>query len=399
MPAEIPARTGRGTMDRGQRWVGWLVGVAVLVGAAGCATGLGPRVISKERMDYNQFIADSQNEQLLLNLVRLHYQDPPLFLELNTVVATYSMGVNASGGMAFDSSARQSGTLGAGVNFSTTPTVNYTTLQGEAFAKRMLTPIAPETLALLVRSGWSVERLLHVCVERINGLDHSPGSARQAQSIEAFEALVEEMRLLQKAGPRLLSLQLPGANQAPRLLLALPEEVQDDERRLVTSVRARLGLDHRTREFRLVNGSVATAPDEIAIQGRSLLSVMFFLAGSVETPSAHVRAGWVKGSNHGGNGRAAGTPAGAAPDPAGAAGLAGTAPDRGALTRKVMTIHAQRGLVTDAFVKVSYRGHTYFVPDDDPESKTTFSLLTYLFSLQAAQGAGGAPMLTLPLGR
>ena len=58
--------------------------VALLLG--GCTTGLGPKTVTSERPDYNQRIARSSDEQMLLNLVRLRYNDTPLFLELGSVV-------------------------------------------------------------------------------------------------------------------------------------------------------------------------------------------------------------------------------------------------------------------------------------------------------------------------
>ena len=68
-------------------------GLAALL-ASGCATGLGPGAVRSERPDYNQQIVRSVDAELLLNLVRLRYNDSPLFLELGSVVAQY--GYNAS---------------------------------------------------------------------------------------------------------------------------------------------------------------------------------------------------------------------------------------------------------------------------------------------------------------
>ena len=56
---------------------------------AGCATGLGPKAVRGERPDYNQQILRSADAEMLLNLVRMRYNDTPLFLELGTVVASY----------------------------------------------------------------------------------------------------------------------------------------------------------------------------------------------------------------------------------------------------------------------------------------------------------------------
>ena len=60
---------------------------AVLVLSA-CAA-LGPSRLSGDHFDYGAAIAISTNEQMLLNLVRLRYNETPVFLDVNTVIAQY----------------------------------------------------------------------------------------------------------------------------------------------------------------------------------------------------------------------------------------------------------------------------------------------------------------------
>jgi hypothetical protein len=47
---------------------------------------------------------------------------------------------------------------------------------------------------------------------------------------------------------------------------------------------------------------------------------------------------------------------------------------------------------------VRYRGHWFWVDDADLESKSTFGLLSNLFSLQSAQSRAAGPLLTVPAG-
>jgi len=51
-----------------------------------------------------------------------------------------------------------------------------------------------------------------------------------------------------------------------------------------------------------------------------------------------------------------------------------------------------------AAVRVRYRDHWFYIPDEDLASKSTFSLLAQLFALQAGSGDGLRPVLTLPVG-
>ena len=134
--------------------------------ASGCATGLGPAAVRSERPDYNQQIVRSADAGVLLNLVRLRYNDSPLFLELGGVVAQYSYDATLNAGQTRRGAAVGSATVGTGLAYSEKPTVTYTPLAGEEFAKRMLAPIPLDSIMLFAQSGWSAERLLLVAVQR-----------------------------------------------------------------------------------------------------------------------------------------------------------------------------------------------------------------------------------------
>ena len=94
MTADMPTS---GIGERSLRMIRTKSGIAnwaALCGAillSACATRLGPRTIPAPRFDYNERIARSQNDQLLLNLVRLRYRDTPVFLDVVTVIAQYTL--------------------------------------------------------------------------------------------------------------------------------------------------------------------------------------------------------------------------------------------------------------------------------------------------------------------
>jgi hypothetical protein len=49
-------------------------------------------------------------------------------------------------------------------------------------------------------------------------------------------------------------------------------------------------------------------------------------------------------------------------------------------------------------VAARYRGHWFFIDDSDLDSKSTFVMLSQIFSLQAGKAEGIVPVLTLPVG-
>jgi hypothetical protein len=67
---------------------------SVLTVLSGC-TSFGPYRVAPDRFNYNEAIAASANEQMLLDLVRLRYQDVPVFLVVSSVLTQYVYSCNA----------------------------------------------------------------------------------------------------------------------------------------------------------------------------------------------------------------------------------------------------------------------------------------------------------------
>src|SRR5205085_5303393 len=99
---------------------------------AGCAH-LGPKSIAVDRFDYGSSIADSWKQQTLLNIVKLRYMDLPVFVDVASIVAGYSMqtGVNVSGTSSSDK-AIQGDFVNAGAQaiYTDRPTITYVPATG-----------------------------------------------------------------------------------------------------------------------------------------------------------------------------------------------------------------------------------------------------------------------------
>jgi hypothetical protein len=355
------------------------LGIAFVFALAfgGCASQTGPGRIPPARIAYNHAVASSADEQLLLNLVRLRYRDTPLFLDVGSITTQFSLGVaaDASLGIAGNGGTAWSAGTGVGVDFSESPTVTYSPLQGEAFVTRLLSPITPATLVLLSQSGWSIERLLLCCVQRVNDLGNAVAAAGPTPDYlpqyEPLHRLADRLRQLQVAGVLRVEPDAKG-----ELVVELPLELPPSLRPAGAEVRELLGLAPDVTELRAAPTRRGRDADELAITGRSLLAVLFFLSQGVEVPPSHAEAGLVTVTRDD----------------------AGTPFDWSRVTGRLLRVRASAQRPPSAAVAVPYRGHWFWVADDDLTSKSTFNLLSFLFALKAGSAGGREPLLTLGVG-
>ena len=126
--------------------------LTALISVSGCAVA--NNAIRSDFADYNAIIQYTQTQQMLLNIVRMHFCETPLFLQAGGLTASYESTV---GGNAGGSNAQQPGvtfTYAFGMNyqFSTKPVITYTPVDGAAYVQQYMSEVSPETFLLLLRS-------------------------------------------------------------------------------------------------------------------------------------------------------------------------------------------------------------------------------------------------------
>ena len=347
-----------------------------------CVTRLGPRTIPAARFDYNQRIARSQNDQLLLNLVRLRYRDTPVFLDVGTVIAQYTLDAKAGvlPRIHVDGVAGTEVGVDLGARYSEQPTITYEPISGAEFTQRLLTPISPHTLILLSQSGWSVERLLMCCVDSVNDIANAPVASGPTPSrIPDNSRFREAARLLRE-------LQISGAlyflaardQKTGETFLKIESPEQDSPlAETLRSLRELLRLAPDVETFRLTARGADRGADEIVLTGRSLLGALFFLSHSVDAPATHKTRGLVTVAK----------------------GRDDQEFNWNSVSGNLLRVSSQDSEPTGAFVRIRYRNHWFYIDDADLNSKATFNLLTYLLSLQSAGREGINAMLTVPVGQ
>ena len=361
---------------RARRWRN-LVALMGCVLVSAC-TSLGSRNVPVDQFDYNQAIGRSANQQMLLNLVRSRYRDVPVFLAVSSVLTQYvysgSLGVNGASGRANGFNQYSIGG-NAGLLYIERPTITYSPMTGEEFARELLTPIPDETIFSLFQSGWPAEELLNLTLERLNRLENV--SFQPVPSTENIERSIEfrkAVRLVIELGKqKALEMERESTDSSGQRYLVFQENVSPETRQIIDELKATLDLDRKRSVFKVTQRLVRRQPDEIAIKTRSLLAMMGQLSQGVQIPEEHASEQRVE--------------------------LMAVSSDD-TTTRLLVPLRIQSASErpADAFVAVKYQDYWFYIPHGDHNSKRIFGLLTYLFQLQAPQAPTGAPLITVPAG-
>jgi hypothetical protein len=175
---------------------GWAVSGCMLL-LSGCSWG--PVVIRENLLRYNAATSATENEQFLLNLVRLRYRDPPKTIALNAINSQFNFEEDPSASVSLPSYFQRAFRGGNPPSFmastinpvfstllfalagrvSDTPTISMTPQTGADFTKGLVAPIPLERIVLLANTGWDLDRLLRIMVYNMNGLENAPHVAGQ----------------------------------------------------------------------------------------------------------------------------------------------------------------------------------------------------------------------------
>ncbi len=140
-------------LDQARMAIPAVFGILLL---AGCS-GIGPATVTRDRLDYTGAMAESWKGQMLLNLVKLRYGDTPVFLDVGQIVSGYTVQSTFTASGAINNfngvvPGVPNSSIGLGVQgqFIDRPTITYSPLMGERFARSLMTPIPPPALLSLV---------------------------------------------------------------------------------------------------------------------------------------------------------------------------------------------------------------------------------------------------------
>ena len=396
---------------------------AAFLSASGCA--LGPKAIQIERTKYNESVVLTNREELLLNLVRLRYQDSIGLLSVASIATQRQWGqeFTASGDVGPEAAhlLRLFGRVGSFER----PTVSYVPPNQEVI-RGLLNPLTTESLFVLANTGTPAEHVMRIIVKRMNNVENAvtaggPGPETPPE-FEEFDSLMRNARALAARGQlevgRIERLT-PVSNPVPRDSISTAEfrdafekdyvyEPTEDagkvvlkKKEQVTALRfaaqaldspegmevvRQLGLKPGLGQYemvlalerRLLSEPAGEGRTKIIIGIRSLMEILFFLSKGVEVPDDHVACGLATITRN----------------------ETGFPFDWQRVLDGTFQVKVCKRPPDNAAVSVKYRGHWFYIDDHDHQTKTTFLTLTKILALQLrVGGAEGLPVFTLPIGQ
>src|SRR5512143_2672904 len=120
-----------------------MISMWILLVLSGC-TGIGPTTISRDRFDYTAAISESWKRQMLFNMVKIRYGDAPVFLEVSSVISQYQIAAQINlGATVTQHPWTAAETLGGMGQYVDRPTITYSPIMGDKFARSLMSPIPP----------------------------------------------------------------------------------------------------------------------------------------------------------------------------------------------------------------------------------------------------------------
>ena len=399
---------------------------ALLAAAAALPGCLGPAALRTTRMKYNESVRITNDEQLLMNIVRLRYADSPVFIDLPSITSQFEVHGHANFLGGYGNQFEGLANLGFGeMGARDSPTLSYRPREGKEVARTLLTPLSAELFSV-VNAGANIEQLMLLTLNDVNDV----GNALQATMMtpKAPDQNVEFLR-----GARLLAslrereateIQVGYEEDSDDSSDAIPEKsvggtdvlnaakdgyvfrsrgegkaaLVKRDKSLVLRVRPeyidspemhelarifhlRPGLSRYRLKPELSQNALEVGPraladdDTIYLNLRSILQMMVFLSKGVCVPVEHVV-----------NDVAPNTPG---PD--------GRPYDWTQIMAGNFFVRSQKHRPRDAEMAVFYRGYWFYIPTNDSNSRAILAILEILVSLEESETRTGGPLLTIPV--
>ena len=385
---------------------GAIMSVALLL--SGCQT---LHWNEKWQSNFIDQMAVARDSQMLKNLVRMRYGVPPVFTTVGTVTEKYKQepskisltgAVTSFLGSSVDGGAKSENNLSGqvGIGGSRETTVQYSPLIGKELNETMNRRLGLETVFYLTQSGFSIERVLAITVERFGPALNAPFASgptpdrlpkqgefkRYEDMLEAFKNLRQQnkIRFLDASPDDICPPAESKKEKSPEKLIAcflddndcLCENNNDRQWGKLTDL---LKIEDKEGILMLTDSEARSGSgSEIKVRTRSLFGIMHYLSQNVKVPDRDRGIVKISTVENGGSCIEEGKT------------RDGWDCSSAGKRFKIMSSDMRPQLIcssprTDrdcASVFTRHNGRWFYIDAKDHQSKATFALLTKLFEIQ-----------------
>lgn len=332
-----------------------------LILLAGCSTAKLSNV-QQTRGNYNIALNQSDNEQFLLNIVRMRFDKSPFFVSVDSVTTQTTLNYNTGGEDTKVGNLTAPGTLGAfwnfqpSVEFIHTPTITYSPLQGSSFISGLLLPVSMTQLNYLVQTNISLSSAFKLTVDNIGGLgnianiwEHSESSVyASGESFNHFVDYVDKSRIDGK-----LELFMTNYKNESALSLII------NDSNTAAEIAKELQLGKAYTKIILTPAISSTKQGNVVqLRTRSFFAVLNFLSYGVDSSAADEKKFGVSSNGTG---------------------------SQNQLTNGLFALRSSDSSPSNTHTKVLYEGRWYYIPNSDITSKSTLMFLKLIYSLEAGE--------------
>ncbi len=176
--------------------------ILVLFCALALSGCLSPITLNRAVLAYDDAITDAIAKQLLVNIARAERHEPIHFTGVSNIAATFDFRVNAGATPTLTGEAGRTLVPIFGGSVAENPTISIVPIEGEEFAKRLLTPFNEAKLILLLRQRFDIDLLLRLMAQELrikqNGEDVSfRNTPADREGYERFRRTVSHLSAIQ----------------------------------------------------------------------------------------------------------------------------------------------------------------------------------------------------------
>lgn len=402
--------------------------VSVLI--AGCST-FGPSALQKSRLQYNEVVKTTTEEQLLLNIVRLRYTDTPSSLAVSGIAAQFEttktfqltpffVASGAELAKSYSAVLPQLGIAGAD-----RPTFSLTPLDDQEFTRKLFTPLPLDGLIYLAKTTWPISTVFRLYLENLNWVPNAQTASgptpKEPPVFQDFLRGVQALQTLQNRGQLVLGAEerseaqgssLPAGSVTARDIIEAAKsgyEYRLDDKGTAWTLFKKTSqpvlllhpqaadsveMSEVARAFKLKAGLAkfpitqetfspfpSTYPSEgvtgVDLETRSLLQALYYVSHGVDVPPEHAAGRLVTVTRD----------------------ASGQTFDWQLVMSGLFRAYSAKADTRppNAYVAVPYKGYWFYIDERDQDTKSTFSLLMELSRLELVGKSGSGPLFTLPL--